>query len=45
MGNRGTRSISEYVVHIHAIVDSLMTIKDPIFECDQIDLILQGCPE
>lgn len=42
---KGSRSISEYVLWVRAIADSLLVIGDPIFERDQMDVILQGFTE
>lgn len=42
---KGTRSMSEYLLQIKAIVDSLVAIGDPISEQDHIDVILDGLPE
>lgn len=42
---KGTRSMSEYLLQIKAIVDSLVAIGDPILEQDHIDVILDGLPE
>lgn len=39
---KDSRSISEYVLRIRTIVDSLMAVGDPILNRDQIDAILQG---
>lgn len=38
---KGTRSISEYVLHIWTIANSLLAIGDSISERDQVDAILQ----
>lgn len=40
MIKKGTQSISEFVLHIRSIVDSLLAIGDPISERDQINVIL-----
>lgn len=42
---KGTKSVSEYVLRIKAIYDSLVSIGDSITEQDQIDAILEGLPE
>lgn len=42
---KGTQSIYEFVLCIKSIIDSLLAIDDPISECDQIYVILQGLPE
>lgn len=42
---KGSRSISEYVLIIRAISNSLLLIDDPISRRDEIDAILQGVPE
>lgn len=42
---KGTKTISEFVLQIRAIKDSLMAIGNTISECDQIDSILQGLPK
>lgn len=42
---KGNKTISEYVMRIRVIVDSLFAIGDPISERDQIDAISQGLPE
>lgn len=45
MIKKGTQSISEFVLHIRSIADSLLAISDPISERDQIYVILQGLLE
>ncbi|MCI12591.1 retrovirus-related Pol polyprotein from transposon TNT 1-99, partial [Trifolium medium] len=42
---KGTRTISEYVLRIKAIVDSLIAIGDPISDQEHADAILEGLPE
>lgn len=42
---KGTRSISEYVLRIKAISDSLIAIGETVSEQDQVDTILDGLPE
>lgn len=42
---KGNRSISDYVLRIKALADSLLAIGDPISEQDHIDIILDGLPE
>lgn len=38
---KGTRSISEYVLRIRTIENSVLAIGFPIFKRDQVDVILQ----
>lgn len=45
MSKKGTKTISEFVLCIKAIVDSLAAIEGPILERDPIYSILQGLPE
>lgn len=42
---KGTRSISENVLRIKAISDSLIAIGETVSEQDQVDTILDGLPE
>lgn len=42
---KGSRSISEYVLIIRVIANSLLVIDDPISGRDEIDAILQGLSE
>lgn len=42
---KGTKFVTEYVLRIKAIVDSLVAIGDSVNEQDQIDVILEGLPE
>lgn len=42
---KGSRSISEYLLRIKAIVDSLIAIGDSITYQDHVDAILDGLPE
>ncbi|KAF7829768.1 Retrovirus-related Pol polyprotein from transposon TNT 1-94 [Senna tora] len=39
---KGTRSMSEYLLRIKALVDSLAAVGNPIAESDQIHVILNG---
>lgn len=39
------RSITEYLLHIKTIVDSLTTIRDIISNQEHIDAIIEGLPE
>src|SRR3954470_9683143 len=42
---KGNRTITEYVLRIKAIANSLLAVGDSITEQDQIDSILEGLPE
>lgn len=42
---KGNSTVSEYVLRIRAIVNSLLAIGDPIVERYHVDAILQGLPE
>ncbi|KAK2414066.1 hypothetical protein QL285_036702 [Trifolium repens] len=42
---KGTKSITEYVLRIRAIADTLLSIGDSVTEQDQIDSVLEGLPE
>lgn len=44
VNNKGNKSISKYVLRIREIVYSLLAVRDPITERDQINVILQGLP-
>lgn len=37
--------MSEYLMKLKEIVDSLIAIGDPVIEQDHIDVILEGLPE
>lgn len=45
MSKKGTKTVSEFVLRIRVIANSLMAIGDPISEHDLIDSILQGLLE
>lgn len=42
---KGTKNISEYLLKIKNIVDSLTAIGDPISNQDHLDAVLEGLPE
>lgn len=42
---KGNQTISEYVLRVKAIADSLLAIGDSISEQEQIDAVLEGLPE
>ncbi|KAK2402858.1 hypothetical protein QL285_052344 [Trifolium repens] len=42
---KGTKSISEFVLRVRAIADTLISIGDTVTEQDRIDSILDGLPE
>lgn len=42
---KGTRTMSEYLLRIKTIVDSLVAVGDSISDQDHIDSILDGLPE
>jgi len=41
---KGDRSISEFLLHIKALVHSLNSIGDPVSESEQLDILLEGLP-
>lgn len=42
---KGNRSVSECLILIRAIIDSLQTIGDLVSEQDHIDTVLEGIPD
>ena len=42
---KGERSISEYLLRIKALIDSLLSIGDPVSIQEHVDVILDGLPE
>lgn len=42
---KGRKTITEYVLKIKGIVDSLLAVGDSISKQDQVDAILEGLPE
>lgn len=42
---KGSRTISEYLLQIRALIESLHAIGDPVTDQDHIDTILDGLPE
>lgn len=40
--SKGTRSIFEFLTRVRIIVDTLMSIGDPVLHCDQIELIFEA---
>lgn len=42
---KGNHSVTEFVLRVKAIADSLLVIDDVVSEQDQVDSILNGLPE
>ncbi|PNX63257.1 retrovirus-related Pol polyprotein from transposon TNT 1-94, partial [Trifolium pratense] len=42
---KGTKTITEFVLRVRAIADTLLSVGDSVTEQDQIDSILDGLPE